>query len=431
MLDAEVTTKITQNVSLTGAGSPLVFDADGNTETLTKFKVDGQEKTIRSASFNNDGLLQIELASFSPTGVSASGQTNLAWDVAASSFSIAATNPTDFPSEYLANIKNLTAGTGTVELNLANYNRTGTALPLTAVDGAFAGNIASTFTLKSGYYIRPTGATGATGGSASAVVTFLKQDGTTEYSPTYTWNTSWQNVSHNITLAALTGKTFLKKYTSSNYTVSQSGLSNAANVAHTVTAANGTPSNPNGSGTLDFTVGIHKDNTSTATTVTLASVFTRPSAVTGTQYTHAPSNDVSSNVAASASFSYPSIKLTTASNVSSPSLSDIIADGTATGFHSNVQVLSDQTSDYPLTAVTNSSNEPVKFWFGVRTSAQQPTSFKTGDNVAQYAVAPAGLITVTKDLEPTTSLGAGYQAESYTFYGFNIAANATTYVVIS
>jgi hypothetical protein len=426
MLDLEVTEKITQSISLSGAGSPLVFapNQEGTTETLTKFKVDSQEKTIRSTSFVNDKLV-IELASFSPTGVGASGQ-SLAWDQAASSFSISATNPSDFPDEYLANVKSpLTAGTGTVELDVTKYTKSGTSLPLSAT-----GNIATTFTLQNGYYIRPAGASGATGGSASAAVTFLKQDAS-EYSPTYTWTTNWQNISHDISLAALSGKSFLQKYTSSNYTVSQSGLSNAAHVVHTVSSSNGTPSNLSGSGTLPFATAIHKDNkNTTTTTVTVASVFTRPAAVTGSQYTHSPNNKTSDNVASSASFSYPSIQFTTAVDAS-PTLGAIIDDSNTgnLGFKSTVTLLGSETKNYPLTAITNSGAEPVKFWFGVRTSASQPTLFKTGDAVAQYAVAPVGLTTVDLGLQPNTSIGTS--AEDYTFYGFNIAGNATVYVVIS
>jgi hypothetical protein len=429
MLDIEVTDKIKESVTVSGAGSPLVFETSGNTNTLNKFKVAGVDKTIRSASFNQSGLLEIVLASFSPTGVAAYGQ-SLAWDVAASTFRITATNPADFPAEYLENIKDLTADTGTVALNLADYDKSGTALPLTE-----SGNIDSTFTLKSGKYIRPTNASGATGGSASAVVTFLKQDGTTEYSPTYTWTTNWQDVSHSISLAALSGKTFLKSYASAGYTVSQSGLSNAANVAHTVTAANGTPSNASGSGTLNFTAPIHKGNTNIATTVTLASVFTRPEAVTGSQYTHAPSNVTSANVAASASFTYPSFTTWTSGPSTLPSYGPLVDDSTSDGFVNDEAVipfmLGNEATSMSRRAVVNTGATRT-FWFCVRANHTTKPTILTGDGTLMVAVQPGDITEGTIALRPDTA-PTGWDAgdnESYKVWGISLN-NGTTYVQIN
>jgi hypothetical protein len=140
--------------------------------------------------------------------------------------------------------------------------------------------------------------------------------------------------------------------------------------------------------------------------------------------------DESVNVAAGASFTHPSIRLMT-STTGVPTLAAIIDDNGTYGFAAGVQVLSDLTKNYPKTAIVNSTGSGQKFWFGVKSSASQPTSFKTGDADAQYAVAPDGLTTMTLSLEPNTEFGGGYAAVPYTFYGFNVAANATTYVVIS
>jgi len=437
MLDPEITQKISD------AGSPLVFtptNGDPTVETLTKFKLNGEEEVIRSAAFSSSGKLVITLATFTPR-VEAVGQTDLDWDVAAQQFKVSADNPADYPSKWVKGIKfPLVASSGSVSLDSGDYAQSGSTLPLAAT--ADFTNIV--YNLTQNAYIRPvialSGTPGnktgpATGGSAAATVTFETlndDDVTADWTTTKTWTTTWKSVSNGITLNTLRNNTFLKVYEEADYTVSATGLNDANNVSHTVTAANGDLSVTNGSGKLRFTKKINKNNKDTeTTTVSLESEFTRPVTVTGTSYKYKPTKITTANVAADAQFTYPSIRLMSASDLSAPSLDAIINDGTPTGFEAGVQVLSSEVKNYPLTAITNSSSVPVKFWFGVRKSAGQPSSIRTGDANNQYAVAPAGLITVDLALGPDTDPGNGYTKEAYTFYGFNIAANATTHVVIS
>lgn len=436
MLAPEVTESITASIASAGVGSPFVFSPtqDNTVETLTGYKVttDGVTKTenVRRTEFIANKLV-ITLATFTPT-ITPSTQT-LNWDVPASTFTLNVNNPVeDYPDQWISDVASMSTAAGSVSA-LETFD-TDTTFPRTAANDYLA-----TWTVKAGGvgYIRPTNVSGGnTGGSASGTLT-LKSDTTdgdpTPWGTTYAWVANWNPITADISLATLTGKTFLQKYTSAAYTVSTAGLSPGSTaVVHTVTGTNGNVSNALGSGTLTIGTDIHKDNKTTTTTkVALSSVFTRTEAVmgTGNGYTRTLT-DESADVAASASFTYPSIRLMT-STTGEPTLAAIIDDSTATGFLSTVQVLGDQTKNYPLTAIVNSTGSGQKFWFGVKSSAAQPTSIKSGDNANQYAVAPQGLTTMSLSLEPNADFGNDYEPVAYTFYGFNIEANATTYVVIS
>lgn len=426
MLDADVTAKITE------LGSPFVFEAsqDGNVETLTKFKVGAVEKNIRSTAIAGQKLV-ITLASFTPN-ISVAGQSSLSWDQPATYFTVTVDNPTlDYPDEWISDVASIAASSGDITADLTKFNLTGAGLPL-----ATSADFTATYTVKAGEgYIRPTRASVLNtnqGGSASAAVTVKNDTATGDpqtWPTTYTWTTSWQSVSHSISIANLSNYTFLKKYTSTTYSVGSSGLSNAANVAHTVTGTNGSLSSDSGSGTITFTTPIHKDNTGTTTKVALSSVFTRPESVMGAgqSYTYSPTN---LEAAFSASFTYPSITLMTDAGTP-PSLGDVIDDSQPNGFKSTVTVLNHHQNSYPLQAVTNNTGATRVFWFGVRTSGvSQPTSFKSGDATYQFDVSNS---TATLNLKPTdTSSFAGtYNAVGYTFYGINVGANTTLYIVIS
>lgn len=449
MLDPEVTTKITAAVSLSGAGSPFVFTADGSKETLTQFKIDGVNKDIREASFVNKKLV-IELASFSPTNVSATGQT-LNWDQPATGFSVAATNPADFLTEYLSDIVwPITQVSGTVEAAKSGYTIPGN-LPLTV-----SGALAATFTLGSGKYIRPSisgisaGAGPATGGSASATVVFNKHtadpSADANYVPspaaTYTWTTNWASVTHSITAAALSGNSFLQSYTGTTYSITNNTLTDPNNVSRTVTATlgtlsnatggtlsngNATLSNANTTGTLTFATPVHKNNTATVRKVSLSSVFTRPATVTGELYTHAPTAAEST---VTYSFDYPSITLRTVQSDGLAGLnSSVIVDNSNTGnkgFKSTVTRMS-ATKVYPATEIVNSTNADQYFWFGVSSTIAQPSVFDSGSGLGLLATADPALKTF--GLAPTGAPG-DYVPTNYNFYGFIVPANKSLFVRI-
>jgi hypothetical protein len=453
MLDPEVTTKIKAAVTLSGAGSPFVFTPDGSKETLTQFKIDGENKDIREASFVNK-LLVIELASFSPTNVSATGQT-LSWDQPATGFSVAATNPADYPLEYLSTIKwPITAGAGSVELNQAGYtnNQTG-GFPLSAT-----GDIAALFTLASGKYIRPTitdtaGVWPATGGTASATVTFIKHTATTDadylsdppVAPaiTYTWTTNWASVSHGVSLAALSNKCFLKTYDSTTWTITTSGLSDPTKANCTLTPTGGSVTSPGEtgtrSGTFSFSTNqVNKSNVGTTRKLNLSTVFKRPSTVTGTEYTHTPTAVDTSPTTVTASFVYPSFTIWSdaapvgGADNAKPTLATIMDDSEPTyGFNAtNVTRLAHQA--YTLsTSITNTDQSNARrFWFAVRKSTTQPNTFKAGEPLANVTYESFDLGLRPANISDTTKW-TGYVAEDYTFYGITVPAGASTNVVYS
>ena len=78
----------------------------------------------------------------------------------------------------------------------------------------------------------------------------------------------------------------------------------------------------------------------------------------------------------------------------------------------------DIDESYPITqTITNSTGATKVFWFGVRSSAAQPTRFQLGESSSLLAGVTLEA-TITINLEPDSPLG-GYIAEPYTLYGFN------------
>lgn len=377
-----------------------------------KFKDPDSEtaQNIRRVFFHND-LLRVELANFSPT-VSASGQSR-SWDQAATQFTASAINPDDFTDQYVAAVKSVSGGSG-VHLTLSNYTTSGPSpTPAGGVDWT------QTFSTNSTASIQSNGS-GLTGGSASAILTFELDDGTewTDNTPTISFN--WQNASSSISFSNLTGKNFLESYSTVNYTVSQSGVAGASNYSHAVTGIGGSLSNSSGSGTMTFTDVLHKDNNS-GRSVSLTTTFSRPAEVTGTAYT--VDNNVS-DTTISASFTYPSFYIFTVNTSTPPTRADIV-DGF--DFSSAVTELGNQARVINQ-FITNSGGAPRAFFFGVRTSATQPTTFKTGASpslLSDVAVTTGNTVL----LEPDSPYG-GYSAESYTLYGITLQAG-DTYVSIS
>ena len=422
---------ITGATGLTGATGPagegsLVFGSQGSNRTLTGFFENGSISTVRSAAITGGDLI-LTLATFTPA-VTALSNGTLNWDVAASTFSVSVNNPADILDQYISDVASVASLTGNVSTNLANYSAGAKSnTPAGGVDW-----LQAFLTNNTTSYIRPISST-ATGGSASGRVTFNYWNGsaTATWTSTADFSVSWNSVSHSISLAALTGKTFLKTYTSAGYTADTAGLSNTALRAFTVSGTNGTPSSLSGSGTLNFTTAINKTNaSSTSTYVTLSTVCTRPANVTGTQYqvTLGPTNSTSINTAAA--FSYPTFWLWTAStNVADrPTNVDIVDDAEVDGLKAETNFVSSGGNTLSTRAINNPANVPQAFWFAVRASAAQPSTFKTGASVgllSDVAAVNGG----TVGLEPI-SKPAGYVAENYQLWGITLQPGIT-YVSIS
>ena len=240
---------------------------------------------------------------------------------------------------------------------------------------------------------------------------------------------SWATASHSLSKSNVSGKTFLKTYTSTSYNTSVNNINSSSNTSHALTASGGSLSTTSGSGsvsgTFTFTSPIHKDNTSDTRTVSNTTTFTRPINVTGTSYT-VDQSTTTSNV--SASFSYPSFWTWTTAVGSPPAIADIINDSQSTGFESAVNQLGDQTKNFSVQSVNNSDSNPRAFWFAVRNSASQPTTFKTGASaglLSDVSTTDGGTISLIPDSAP-----AGLTSESYHIYGFTLQPG-TTYVEIS
>ena len=151
--------------------------------------------------------------------------------------------------------------------------------------------------------------------------------------------------------------------------------------------------------------------------------MTRPVAVTGTLYTAILGPTNSSNP--TFSFTYPTYWLFTTSVGTVPTRADII---NGTGVESGVTVLGDQVKALSTQAINNTDPNPRAFWFAVRASASQPTTFKTGASaglLSDVAYTDAGNIALEPDSPP-----AGYISENYHLYGFTLQPGST-YVSIS
>ena len=398
--------------------SPLVFSTSGNYKTLTGYTESSVTYNVRTASFYNN-LLRLELATFTPllTATTLPG-VSLNWDQPVTSFTAVVDNPSDFTTQYINDVVSVTAQTGTVSALNTFTASSKSLVPGGGVDWT------QTFTVFAGVsYIRPSSTSGITGGSNTFLINFSYFNGTTTVN--YTTSTAsltinWATPTNSIVMSDLTGNTFLQSYASTSYTVSHSGLTNNANVAHVVTPTGGSVTNSSGSGTFNFTNAIHKNNTATSRSLLLTSTFTRPSTVTGTSYT-AQLNTTDPSI--SASFTYPSFWIFTSSTSIPPTRADII---NGTGFETSVTVLGNQTITFGQT-INVIGNVPKVFWFGVRNSISQPTSFKTGASLSLLVDVDYTMLSI--NLEPD-SPPAGYIPESYKLYGI-ILQPGNTYVSIS
>ena len=403
-----------------GADSPLVFTTSGIYRTLTGYLESGTTSTVRTAEFVSSAL-RLTLATFTPTLATAgtpSASPN--WDVAATGFTVTVTNPDDVTSDYISSVYSVTGTTGSVTGTLGSYTAGAKSnIPAATIDWT------QTFTTNGSSYIRPVSST-ITGGSAVATVRFNHNTGSeSEYTTSNaSFTITWATPTMSLSKTDKSGSTFLKTYTTTTYTASATGITTAANYVHSITASGGTVSSGTGSGTFTFTTPIHKDNTGTTRTISNTTTFTRPIAVTGTSYT-ATSSSTTSSIAAT--FTYPSFWIFTASTGTLPTRADIIDDATGTGFESVVTQLADQTKTLTVQAINNSDANPRAFWFAVKSSASQPTTFKTGASstlLSDVAYTNAGTISLEPDSPPS-----GYSSVNYNLYGITLQPG-TTYVQI-
>jgi len=374
---------------------------------LFKDNADDPGRTIRRVYFYNNQL-RVELANFTAS-ISASGESNL-WDVPADDFSVTVVNPADYPNQYVASASAIINAVG-MHPTIANYSTSG---PSVAPGGGVTWT--QTFSQNGAAQILSNGS-GLSGGSARGDIQFLDDDGDI-YEDTASVSFSWSSASSFVDVRSLYGSTFLETYGQVFYTVSVSGISDSSNVVNSLSAVGGTLSDPNDSGVFVFTNPLHKDDFS-GRSVTLSSVFSRPASVTGTAYT---ANDGNTS-AVNASFSYPSWIIFTVDRLTPPVVSDVIA---GTGFTADVQVRGSENRRVNE-VFTNNSGSPQALWFAVRSSAQQPSTFKVGENA--NLIFDVEYTTETIDLAPD-SPPAGYTAEQYTLYGITLQTG-NTYVSIN
>lgn len=383
----------------------LTSGATDQFRTTSSFFEDSSEYVIRSVSFV-DNQLQVELANFSPI-VAAAGQ-SLSWDEPASQFSVTVDNPEDFTDRYIADVSLIDNASG-VHDSVSAYTTTGASpTPAGGIDWS------QTFTVNDSAEIYSSGS-GLTGGSASARISFEEDDGTTWEDNRPTINYNWQNANGSINFSNLSGKNFLESYTTVNYNVSITGMSNLSNAAVTVTPIGGSLSNTSGSGTMTLATPLHKENNS-GREVGLEVIFSRPEGVTGTAYTAIDSDNDNT---ISASFSYPSFYIFTVDNATPPLRSDIVSGN---DFSSSVTELGNQSKNLS-TVITNGTVDPRCFWFAIRSSASQPTVLQTGPSEA--LLSDVNYTTgYTADLEPD-SAAVDYTSEEYTLYGITLQPGDT------
>lgn len=403
-------------VTLTDQTGPLVFTSSGNYRTLTGYQENGSTSTVRVAEFFSNKL-RLTLATFTPTLSATVTPSSVNWDVPVTAFNVTVGNPDDIPDQYVSAVRSITATSGSISALNTFSAGTQSLTPAPTIDWT------QTFTTDADSFIRPVSTT-ITGGTAAASIAFNYYNGssTVEYTgSTASLSITWATPTLGISLASLTGNTFLQSYNSTSYTVAITGMSSTSNYSNTVTASGGSISSATGSGTFTFTDPIHKNNTATTRTVSVSTVFTRPATVTGTSYT---ANLSAATGSASATFTYPSFWLFTSATSVPPVASDIVS---GTSFTGTVTALGNQVKTFAAN-VTNSGTTPQAFWFAVRSSVSQPTSFKTGPTsslLSDVSVTTGNSVS----LQPT-SPPAGYVAEGYTLYGITLQPG-TTYVSIS
>ena len=148
--------------------------------------------------------------------------------------------------------------------------------------------------------------------------------------------------------------------------------------------------------------------------------FTRPAGVTGTSYT-ANLSTTTSNV--SSTFTYPSLWIFTAGVGTIPTRTTFV---TGTTFQAGVTQLSNLAGSLSG-IINNPSANPQALWLAIKSTASQPTSFRTGSSSALLTdvVYSSSTVSLQPDNPP-----AGYTAVTYNLYGITLQSG-NTYVSIS
>jgi len=391
-------------------------------DLVTFYDTDGP-KTIRKwLSYTNSAgqpTFAVELATFSP-GLTATGRpsANVNWDVSCTGFQVGVTNPPDFTSEYISSVYSIAQSSGNVYATLAGY--TAGAKSSTPAGGVSWTQIFST---NATAYIRSTSTT-ISGGSASGTIVFNRTVGGSESQYTTSnaiFTIAWATPTNTLTITPLSGQTFLTTYGSTAYALAVSGITTASNYAHVVTASGGTVDSA--TLTFTFTTPIHKDISTASISLSLATTFTRPAAVTGTSYTAV----LNKTASPTASFTYQSFYYFTAGTGTVPLRTDIII-GSAFNTAGGVTVLGNAQLGIATVEITNPSASPQAFWFGLRSTLAQPTVFKTGTSPSlmnDVTYTSGGILALGPDTPP-----AGYTAENYNLYAITLQSGKT-YVLIS
>ena len=368
--------------------------------------------TIREMNFTGNKL-RIEVAQFSP-GLTATGQTNLNFDQKSTQFSVAIDNPSDFTTRFISSVSAIAQTDAYVGTVLGNYNAgSKSQTPAGGVDWTQV----FTFDSDLGAAVRDNSTT-IVGGTSIGEITFADDQGA-NFGTTASFSTTWKTPNVSISMSNLSGNQFLETYSSTSYTVGVTNMSSSSNVTHTVTPTGGSVNNTSGSGTFTFTTPLHKDNGG-GRTLALSTQLNRPPGVATTSYVV---TDTASDTSLNANFTFPSLTIFTAGSGTPPTRADVVNNDQ---FESAVTELSHQTKTFSQT-VNNSDSVPKCFWFMVRSSASQPTTFQTG--ASSSLLSDVSTTTGTLNLEPD-SPPAGYTAETYNLYGI-ILQPGNTFVSIS
>ena len=363
--------------------------------------------TIRAVDFDTNDKLRIELANFNPI-LSATDQ-NLFWDQDVTSFTVVVDNPSDFPSQWIDSVISLSGVVG-MHPTLGDYN-IGPKLPTPA------GGVDWTQTFTTNFSAKVlSNSSNLSGGSATGTISFVDDQAST-WTDTATINFTWQNANVAIAFGSLSGNNFLETYSSVPYVVTITGLQTANNAFSVVTPTGGTVSNINGNGTFTFTDELHKDN-NVGRSVAVATDFTRPANVTGTEYTV---QDGAADTTIAATFGYPSVYIWLTDTLTPPTRADMVS---GSAFSGSVIELGTVGVDQ---MINNSSALPQGFWFAIRSATSQPTIFQTGPSpslLSDVAVVTGNVVDLEPDVPPV-----GYIAEEYTLYGITLQPG-NTYVRI-
>lgn len=535
------------------AFNPLVWDSGGelyggpNYRYIRGFRPDpnfpDEEVAVRDAEFipavgEEFSKFRLLLATFTPTIGTGSPQTiNLNWDDLVTSFSISVSNPIDFVSRYVNEVLSLEASPSTtdtqvpmstdpeassIEMAIEKFNSAG------PVPVPFGGSTwTQSWSTDADWYLSTEPRRGdksyvtdfysrrdvfiSTGGSeeigggsyaataagnASIWVRLADTTGTeyggrgAPFDNATRINFVWRQATINVSVNNVSGRNFLKTYTSTTYTTSVSNLTNISNARGSVYSGDAdVPAHiPNtnppafvvalgefnnsytgpfgggfnserwpdawltggtltnyalGSGTWTFDIPVHKNDhprNSSGPSVNFRHLyasarFTRPPGIAGS---FAGDSAGGLDPAKGASYTertwdaYNSFSASWVYNsfyLFTPSLlSPPINSDVVDGdeYASDVAELGNVARTLNG-FITNSSASPRAFWFGIRASATQPSFFRTGSSAS--LLSDVTVTTSSVALEPIPLPDANYVAENFTIYGF-VLQPGTTYVSI-